>query len=65
MRGDSEIYGVTVADLFQSTPLREGRHFTKKIESDYRNFNPRPCVRGDFDGIFTGDYFTISIHAPA
>ena len=32
---------------FQSTPLREGRQWRRVQKPDHRNFNPRPCARGD------------------
>ncbi len=33
--------------LFQFTPLREGRPLDREIPVPGRNFNSRPCVRGD------------------
>ncbi len=32
---------------FQSTPLREGRLKYVTLEDLLKNFNPRPCARGD------------------
>ena len=35
--------------IFQSTPLREGRHQYLLVNSQFdSDFNPHPCVRGDF-----------------
>ena len=36
-----------VDDLFQFTPLREGRSLPPGTPSLPANFNSRPCVRGD------------------
>jgi len=33
--------------MFQSTPLREGRHRVNLIMQSITCFNPRPCARGD------------------
>ena len=37
----------TVATVFQSAPLREGRPAREELGERIRGFNPRPCVRGD------------------
>mgnify|MGYP007016533554 CR=1 FL=1 len=36
-----------LTDLFQSTPLREGRHYWMFNRKSKPRFNPRPSVRGD------------------
>ena len=38
---------MTVAKMFQSTPLREGRRGRRLPGKTFLCFNPRPCVRGD------------------
>ena len=39
------------ANVFQFTPLREGRLSTKSKNMYVAGFNSRPCVRGDFVGL--------------
>ena len=52
---------------FQFTPLREGRPKRTSLKnSERKNFNSRPCGRGDFaDEDKVKRPLTISIHAPA
>ena len=52
-------------NLFQFTPLREGRHQNRRnglYAADY--FNSRPSARGDGRGACVGKGACISIHAP-
>ena len=51
---------------FQSTPLREGRRrYSWAGGVQGCCFNPRPCARGDVDGISVRARQRVSIHAPA
>ena len=61
------VRGVVAAYIFQFTPLREGRHGNlAEHPADRRNFNSRPCGRGDADNhLGQCKLRRISIHAPA
>ena len=52
-------------NMFQSTPLHEGRRQASWLKSVFCRFNPRPCTRGDRHMIGGGMTFNVSIHAPA
>ena len=52
-------------DMFQSTPLREGRPNPGPTGSTPRCFNPRPCARGDVGCRGPVGCIIVSIHAPA
>ena len=51
--------------VFQFTPLREGRLLCAPWRSVERNFNSRPCERGDAPLLPETTFYEISIHAPA
>ncbi len=51
-------------DIFQFTPLREGRRHTEVEMEVHSNFNSRPSARGDLSFQAWGTVHTISIHAP-
>ena len=52
-------------DLFQFTPLREGRPSPAANQMSGTNFNSRPCGRGDLLRQAKAAQIPISIHAPA
>ena len=57
---------VMLITIFQFTPLREGRHGPADKKHSTKNFNSRPCGRGDSSTRSAGCVVcSISIHAPA
>ena len=65
-RGDSPALSTLVnRNLFQFTPLREGRRLTHIGTQICSYFNSRPCGRGDPLDDADMMWFFISIHAPA
>ena len=52
------------AVLFQFTPLREGRRYTRATSWIQSNFNSRPSARGDREAVQLCREENISIHAP-
>ena len=63
-RGDRKSTSRTQSNLFQFTPLREGR--LRVMPGGYTpgNFNSRPSARGDSRFVVLDCYLCISIHAP-
>ena len=51
-------------NLFQFTPLREGRPLCLSENTTMDNFNSRPSARGDVIGAYKHSEDFISIHAP-
>ena len=65
-RGATHGFILGVATVrFQFTPLREGRQFASTGSAGKKNFNSRPCERGDVGAVPSLDTIRISIHAPA
>jgi len=56
---------IQLENMFQSTPLREGRRMRESRRSRHRSFNPRPCARGDLTCLTILHLVSVSIHAPA
>ena len=66
MRGDFyHFYLYQNKQMFQFTPLREGRRTNAEIQAIEDGFNSRPCVRGDNLDLLNVLTFFVSIHAPA
>ena len=67
-RGDSLLLtGLPQVEIFQFTPLREGRPRLCRLSRlcSLSNFNSRPCGRGDTTASEMSRLSSISIHAPA
>ena len=56
---------ISESDLFQFTPLREGRREdVERVLQEAKYFNSRPSARGDYNRHMGGKRADISIHAP-
>ena len=58
------LIGAGMLDIFQFTPLREGRHRLPRDEGGVPYFNSRPSARGDASSTTGAKKAVISIHAP-